>query len=119
MKHDSPVLIAKIALWMALLAVTGSAVHSALRADTGAEFSALPQYHWFITTLVDFYAGILLVSLWALYRERKIVYALPWIPAFCLLGNIATAAYALYALRGVRESGQVPNALLGRNSNAT
>ena len=54
--------------------------------------------------LADFYLGILLVSLWVIWRERSAWRSALWIIAFVGMGNIATYAYVIWALRNVASA---------------
>lgn len=51
--------------------------------------------------LADFYLGIALIALWVVWRERRLWVAALWIVAFVGMGNIATYAYVIWALRVV------------------
>lgn len=64
--------------------------------------------------LADFYLGILLVSLWVVWRERSAWRSALWIVAFVGLGNIATYAYVVWALRRVGSARDLTRFFHGR-----
>jgi len=64
--------------------------------------------------LADLYLGILLVSLWVIWRERSAWRSALWIVAFVGMGNIATYAYVVWALRGVTSGRDLTRFFHGR-----
>ena len=52
--------------------------------------SIIPSLPWGIVSLVDLYAGFILVGIWIFYKE-KTVSALVWIFFIMTLGNLTTA----------------------------
>jgi hypothetical protein len=61
----------------------------------GAVLLSLP---WGVISIVDVYAGGALFSGWIAMRERSIPRTAAWVAAIVVLGNLATALYALIAL---------------------
>ena len=57
---------------------------------------------WFMTTLVDFYFNITIISCWVIYKEKRLLIAILWIIVFILLGSIATAFYVFLQLRRLK-----------------
>ncbi|MEB3206587.1 MAG: DUF1475 family protein [Vampirovibrionales bacterium] len=53
---------------------------------------------WFRATLLDAYAGFLIVFVWIAFRERLLWVKLLWFVLLMSLGNIATSTYVLWAL---------------------
>ena len=49
---------------------------------------------------LETYAGVVLVSLWMIARERRTSVALAWLTFFFLFGHVATISYVLIALAG-------------------
>lgn len=79
----------------------------ALRAES--VFTAGPrivQEPWTWVTVVDLYLGFLIAGGVIVLRERAWRRALPWLVAMFCLGNLATAAYAAWALRRAAPPGE-------------
>lgn len=53
---------------------------------------------WFSATLWDFYANVLLIFVWIVYKEQSAVRSGIWLLLLICLGSIATAAYVLLQL---------------------
>ncbi|MBL7959804.1 DUF1475 family protein [bacterium] len=53
---------------------------------------------WFSATLWDFYANVLLIFVWVVYKEQSAVRSAIWLVLLVCLGSIATAAYVLLQL---------------------
>jgi hypothetical protein len=64
--------------------------------DFGDEGGEILDLAWGRVTLIDLYVGLVLFGGWVVIRERSMM-AVPWLLAFVVLGNLATAAYALKA----------------------
>jgi|CXWL01.1.fsa_nt_gi membrane-bound acyltransferase YfiQ involved in biofilm formation len=71
---------------------------------------------WFQTTLVDFYFLVTILSIWVIYKERKILNAIIWIVAFICLGSIGAAFYVFVQLRGLKEGEGFEKVLLRKVS---
>lgn len=71
----------------------------AIRAESllvaGPRLAADP---WGWVTILDVYLGFLVFGGYLCVRERRAARALPWLAAIMLLGNVATAAYVLWAI---------------------
>jgi hypothetical protein len=65
----------------------------------GAQLIRLP---WGVISVIDVYTGAALFSGWIAFRERSRAAVAAWVLAIILLGNLATSAYALLALRKSR-----------------
>lgn len=91
-----------IARWVALagvLAMSAAIGYALLIGDFAREGAALTAMPWGIVSLVDLYTGFVLIALWVLYREAARPIAWVWVAAILVLGNLATAAYVLWALQ--------------------
>jgi hypothetical protein len=53
---------------------------------------------WFSATLWDFYANVLLIFVWVVYKERSVLRSILWLILLVCLGSIATSAYVLLQL---------------------
>ncbi|WLR42682.1 DUF1475 family protein [Bacillus carboniphilus] len=52
---------------------------------------------WGKITIVDFYVGISLFSIWVVFRESSLLKAVVWIISLVLLGNLTASLYVLIA----------------------
>ncbi len=53
---------------------------------------------WGKVTLLDLYTGFGLFSGWILFRERRVLFAVPWVVGLMVLGNLLAMVYVLSAL---------------------
>jgi|GEM_PF-151263 len=81
-----------------VLAMAGAIGYAFVAGDFGAEGAILTSMPWGIVSLVDLYVGFVLFSVWVVYREPSRLAAAGWVLVIMLLGNLATAAYVLWAL---------------------
>lgn len=89
---------AKIIAWICLLAMTLGLINGFVKGDffsDGAELMANP---WGVMSMIDLYVGFTLFSLWILYREEKLVYAIGWVILMMVLGFFTGSLYVLIAL---------------------
>ncbi len=74
-------------------------VLSSLEMSLGKGLAATVDTRWGITTLVDLYLGLFAVAGWIAYRERHIGRTALWFVALCLLGNLTTLVYLMFAAK--------------------
>ena len=75
--------------------------------------SIIPSLPWGIVSLVDLYAGFVLVGIWIFYKEKGI-FSLIWIFFLMILGNLTTAIYVIYSLN--KSKGNISKFFMGKNS---
>lgn len=75
--------------------------------------STIPSLPWGIVSLVDLYAGFILIGIWILYKEKALS-ALIWIFFLMILGNLTTAIYVIYSLN--KSKGNISKFFMGKNS---
>ena len=75
--------------------------------------STIPSLPWGIVSLVDLYAGFILIGIWILYKEKALS-ALIWIFFLMILGNLTTAIYVIYSLN--KSKGNISKFFMGENS---
>ena len=75
--------------------------------------SIIPSLPWGVVSLVDLYAGFILVGIWIFYKE-KTVSALVWIFFLMTLGNLTTAIYVIYSLN--KSKVNITKFFMGKNS---
>ena len=75
--------------------------------------SVIPSLPWGVVSLVDLYAGFILVGIWIFYKEKS-MFALIWILFLVTLGNLTTAIYVIYSLN--KSKGDISQFFMGKNS---
>lgn len=86
-----------------LLFMTVNVINTELKTPLFQNWDTLAAVPWMKTTLLDFYANVLVLSLWVCYKESRHWKKIMWFILFCLLGSIATAAYVLVQLFKVKK----------------
>lgn len=95
-------LVAAAALVLLVLLVV--AIFAAgLDKSLGAGFAAITAEGWGVVTLLDLYAGLLVIAAWIFALERSPRTALVWALALMLLGNVVTLVYLLRRARHARR----------------
>ena len=75
--------------------------------------STIPSLPWGIVSLVDLYAGFILIGILISYKEKWLS-ALIWIFFLMILGNLTTAIYVIYSLN--KSKGNISKFFMGKNS---
>jgi hypothetical protein len=78
-------------------------ISTSLESSLFKEWAFLGSIPWMRATLWDFYANVLVIYLWVLYRERNIGVLFLWAILFFTLGSIGTIGYTLIQLFGLKE----------------
>ena len=80
------------------IAMAATIAYGFASGDFGDEGSTILDLAWGRVTLIDLYVGLALFAAWVWLREgpRR---AIPWLIGFVVLGNLASALYALIAAR--------------------
>ncbi|MDF2455364.1 MAG: hypothetical protein K0R51_1357 [Cytophagaceae bacterium] len=90
--------ILKYVLLVALVFMIYIVVSTSLESNLFQEWDYLASIPWMRATLWDFYANILLIYLWVIYKEKNIFLIFLWAVLFFCLGSIGTIAYVLIQL---------------------
>lgn len=93
----------KIFLSVAWLFMVYMVVSTSLESSLFKEWAFLGSIPWMRATLWDFYANVLVIYLWVVYRERSKVTMILWAVLFFTLGSIATIGYTLIQLFGLKQ----------------
>ena len=99
----------KIIFSALLIWVTYVVISTSLESSLFKEWDFLGSIPWMRATLWDFYANILIITLWMFYKEKNAFLKIAWVILFVCLGSIATCSYVLIKLfklktgEGVRE----------------
>jgi hypothetical protein len=73
-------------------------ISTSLESSLFKEWDFLASLPWMRATLWDFYANVLVIFLWVVYREKSIVIMIVWAILFFTLGSIGTIGYVLLQL---------------------
>jgi hypothetical protein len=97
----------KIFLIVVWLFMVYMVVSTSLESSLFKEWDYLAGIPWMRATLWDFYANILVIYLWVLYREKSIASKILWLILFVALGSIGSIGYLLIQLFGVKRGEEV------------
>jgi hypothetical protein len=99
------------AIFVCMMAVT---IRSSLAASIPAVWDNYAANPWAVATLWDAYCGFTIFYCWVFYKERSTVARVVWFVLIMGLGNIATSAYLLIQLFGLRDGEPVEAILVKR-----
>ncbi len=106
----------KIFLGAVWLFMVYTVVSTSLESSLFNEWDFLGSLPWMRATLWDFYANVLLIYLWVVYRERNIVILVVWAILFFTLGSIGTIGYVMIQLFGLKTGDGVEQILQRKQS---
>jgi hypothetical protein len=86
-------------------------ISTSLESSLFKEWDFLGSIPWMRATLWDFYANVLVIFLWVLYREKSLSIKAFWLIAFFCLGSIGTIGYTLLQLFKLREGESIQQIL--------
>jgi hypothetical protein len=93
-------------LWMVYIVVSTS-----LESSLFEQWDFLGGIPWMRATLWDFYANILIIYLFVLYREKSLAIKFLWLILFFSLGSIGSIGYVLIQLFGLKNNDGVEKIL--------
>lgn len=82
-----------------LATMTAAITYGLVKGDFWGEGRVLMRMPWGVISVIDVYTGGALFAGWIAARERSVARTAGWVVAIFVLGNFATALYALIALR--------------------
>ena len=85
-------------IWMVYIVVSTS-----LESSLFEQWNFLASIPWMRATLWDFYANILIIYLFVLWREKSLFIKFLWAVLFFFLGSIGSIAYVLIQLFSLKE----------------
>ena len=88
------------AVWIFMVYIV---VSTSLESSLFDQWTYLGSIPWMRATLWDFYANVLVIYLWVLYREKSILPKAIWLILFFALGSIGTIGYVLVQLFGLKK----------------
>ena len=108
----------KIFLSLVWLFMVYMVVSTSLESSLFKEWDYLGSIPWMRATLWDFYANVLVIYLWVLYREHNAGLKLVWAVLFFTLGSIGTIGYVLIQLFSLRNGEGIDSILRPKSVNA-
>lgn len=106
----------KIIFCAVFLFMSYSVVTTQMKTPLFENWDFLAGVPWMKTTLLDFYANVLVLSAWICYKESKLWKKAMWILLFCTLGSIATAGYVLIQLFNAKKGEDPLKAIFARQN---
>ncbi len=91
-------------------------IDTSLRSNLFLEWDNLARIPWMKATLWDFYANVLCIYIWVVYKEHSVLSKILWLILLVCLGSIATSGYILIQLFKLQPGEPLKNILLKRNS---
>lgn len=111
MKKFLQILFCSMSIAMIIIVVFTSLNSNLLQA-----WEKLKLEPWFITTLIDFYFNIIIISVWVIYKEGTSLISFLWILSFILLGSIATAGYVFLQILRLKPNESLATVLTQRKN---
>jgi hypothetical protein len=103
---QSVILVRWLSAGFALVLLAGIIwASSATSVLTGLEHLAADR--WGIVTLLDIYAGVVVVAAWIWACERRVTSWLPWVVAMLCLGHLVSLVYLFVRAMRARTLAQV------------
>lgn len=99
-------------LWMVYVVISTS-----LESSLFEQWNFLGSIPWMRATLWDFYANILIIYLWVIWRERSFVIRSVWAILFFTLGSIASIGYVLLELFSLRPGTRLQELFIPKHPN--
>lgn len=103
MKPQGVVTLLKISLGIVWLWMVYIVISTSLESSLFNEWDFLGAIPWMRATLWDFYANVLVIYLFVLYREKSVFIKILWLGLFFCLGSIATIGYVLIELSRLKD----------------
>lgn len=105
----------KIVLIGVLIFMIWEIIDTSLESDLFSVLHDLIQIPWMEATLFDFYANVLILSLWISYKETNIIKKILWIMFLIMMGSVATCVYVLKELFALKDDEALRVLLTRRN----
>ncbi|MBS1526254.1 MAG: DUF1475 family protein [Bacteroidetes bacterium] len=87
------VIFSVLFVWMCYVVISTSIQSSLFK-----EWDFLGSIPWMRATLWDFYANVLVIFIWACYKEKSWTLKILWLVLLVCLGSIASCAFVLIQL---------------------
>ena len=90
--------VLKYVLLFVLIFITYIVISTSMESNLYKEWDYLSSIPWMRATLWDFYANMLVIYLWVVYKEKNIFVIILWALLFFCLGSIGSIGYVLIQL---------------------
>ncbi len=90
--------VLKYVLLFVLIFMTYIVISTSMESNLYKEWDYLSSIPWMRATLWDFYANMLVIYLWVVYKEKNIFVIILWALLFFCLGSIGSIGYVLIQL---------------------
>jgi F0F1-type ATP synthase assembly protein I len=88
-----PIFLLRALVVLLILTLVGMIVWSSLDRSLMSSLRDIAADPWGATTLVDLYAGLVVIGVWIGLVERRVLRTLPWLVGLACLGNLTTLVY--------------------------
>ncbi len=102
----------RVLFFLIFVYMTYTVISTSIESNLFAEWSNLASIPWMTATLKDFYANMVIIALWMIYKEKTLFPRAAWLLLFVCLGSIATSAYVLMHLFRVSATDPLERVLL-------
>lgn len=102
----------RISLTILLIWMIYVVVDTSLQSNLFTEWDFLGSIPWMRATLWDFYANILIIYIWILYKEKNTGVKMLWAALLFCLGSIASIGYVLIQLFKANTNDSIETVLL-------
>ncbi|MDB5256075.1 MAG: hypothetical protein JWM14_770 [Chitinophagaceae bacterium] len=85
---------------------------TSLESNLYKEWNYLASIPWMRATLWDFYANMLVIYLWVIYKEKNAFVILLWAVLFFCLGSIGSIGYVLIQLFRAKPTDGIKEVLM-------
>ena len=104
--------VLKYVLLTVLIFMIYIVISTSLASNLYTEWDFLAAIPWMRATLWDFYANILVIYLWVMYKEKNVFVMLLWALLFFCLGSIGTIGYVLIQLFKAKPTDTIKDVLV-------
>lgn len=106
----SPVVVARFVFLAVAAAAAATVVYTCV--TDGSPFRMEILTPWMAATLVDFYANVLVLATWVLYKEESYVSKMLWVAGLICLGSPITCLYVAIQLFKIKTTDPLYHILL-------
>lgn len=111
--------VLKYVLLVVLIFMIYIVVSTSIESNLYKEWDFLSSIPWMRATLWDFYANVLVIYLWVIYKEKNVFVLILWAVLFFCLGSIGTIGYVLIQLFKAKPTHGIKEVLVQFKRNAS
>lgn len=91
--------ITKGILWLGSIVMVGGLINVLLNGDLAVDGPKIISNPWGLISLIDLYLGLILFSIWMIYREKNIIVIIILLALLMIFGFLAASIYVLVNLK--------------------